>query len=188
MAAGSLADWLAALASLVTAGIAAWVGLRTYEQQRTSSDVKLALEIFETINRYWDRLVDSGHPRYEHGQILSQFELAATLFNNRTLSPKALPILENHIIEVFNSYKSSEDGQQLIRELKTSNHTFAELEKFLADHVRELRVESMATAPAAKAVRWRMLGEVVRRPGRWFISLIGNGSLTARWARLRARS
>ena len=134
---GSLADWISALAALVTAGIVAYLGLITFQHQRTSNDVELALGIFSSINCYWDRLTDSKgvNYKYDMGQILTHFELAATLFNNSTLTSQALPILKDHIVEVFTSIQISPDGHLLIETCRSSPETFNELRKFAKQHM-----------------------------------------------------
>jgi hypothetical protein len=60
-----------AVATLCATGIAAaaaWVGLRTFAHQRTANDVQMAVGIFNQINHYWDRLVDSKNYDYNMGQ------------------------------------------------------------------------------------------------------------------------
>lgn len=135
---GSVADWVTAAAAVGTVGIAgyaAYMGLATFRHQRTSFDVQMAIGIFESINRYWDRLAsDSEHYTYNMGQILAQFEVAAALFNNGVLTRTAEPILKDHIVEVFVRLISNEDGRRTISECSSSPDTFKELRKFLADH------------------------------------------------------
>lgn len=100
-------------------------------------DVQVALEIFAKINSYWDRLTDSSstHYQYDMGQILAHFELAAMLFNRETLSKDALPILKDHIIEVFTSLQTSVDGRRIIELCRSSPDTFKELTAFARDHM-----------------------------------------------------
>lgn len=159
---GNYAEWLGAFASLTTACIAAWVGLRTYQQQRTSADVKLALSIFETINRYWDRIADNHAAHYHHdmGQIFSHFELAAMLFNKRTLSPRAQPILENHIADIYMSFRSTDEGRKLIDGYRSSENTFCELDAFLKTHVGPA-AEPVPTRPVTQPRgRWRKVASI----------------------------
>ena len=134
---GSLADWVTAGAAWVTACIAIYVGLKTFRQQRTSTDVQLALGIFSNINAYWDRLTDTAGANYQYnmGQILAQFELAAMLFNNKTLSKDALPILKDHIVEVFTALQVSEEGKKIIDVCRSSPDTFKELTRFAREHM-----------------------------------------------------
>jgi hypothetical protein len=135
---GSIPDWIAAIAAVITTLIASWIGFTTFRQQRTSADITLAFSIFSAINCYWDRLVDDTHSRsykYNMGQILTQFELAAGLFNNKTLSNKALPILKDHIIEVFSSLEHSTDGEKILDACRSSADTFKELRNFAKRHM-----------------------------------------------------
>lgn len=134
---GSLADWIAAIAALVTAFIAAYLGLVTFKHQRTSADVQLALGLFSSINCYWDRVTDSSGAnfKYDMGQILAHFELAATFFNNKTLTARALPILKDHIVEVFTAIQVSAEGKHLIETCRSSPNTFKELRAFAAEHM-----------------------------------------------------
>lgn len=139
MDAGSFADWVAAAAALTTAGIAAYagyLGIRTFQHQRTSFDIQLALGIFDTINRYWDRLTDTKSANYDYdmGQILAQFEVAASLFNHDILTKSALPILKDHIVEIFSSIAVSTDGPRLLQACCSSPETFKELRTFLKKH------------------------------------------------------
>lgn len=139
MDAGSAADWVAALANVVTVGVAAFAayyGVRTFQHQRTSNDVQLALGIFDVINRYWDRLIDSKGANYDYdmGQILAQFETAAMLFNRKVLTNDALPILKDHIVEVFGSLVTNDEGGKLIQACCSSPDTFKELKTFFKDH------------------------------------------------------
>lgn len=133
---GSVADWITAIAAVATVGIALYaarVGISTFRHQRTSFDVQLALGIFESINRYWDRLVsEPEHYTYNMGQILAQFELAATLFNSDVLTRTAEPILKDHIVEVFALLTTSEEGRRTINACSSSRDTFKELRKFFA--------------------------------------------------------
>lgn len=133
-----------------TAVITACHGISIYKQQRTTSDIKLALEIFETINRYWDRIIDRGDEKYEYnmGQILSQFEVAARLFNDSILTKEALPILKDHIIETYTQIKSHPDGKAMINSLKSSQTTFEHLDKFLSDnHTKVLADDTYNNKP-----------------------------------------
>lgn len=129
---GSVPDWVAAFGSIVTAAVAIYLGLITFTQQRKSSDVQLALSIFSSINCYWDRIVDSKGKNYKYdmGQILAHFETASMMFNEEVLSTPALPILKDHIIEVFGSLESSDEGKHLIEACQSSPDTFKELRKF----------------------------------------------------------
>ena len=113
---GSVPDWIAGISAAITAGIATWIGLVTLKQQKTTADIQLALNIFNSINLYWDRLTDKPNECYNYniGQILSQFELAAMLFNREALGDEALPILKDHIIEVFTSIRTSDNGPSLL--------------------------------------------------------------------------
>jgi hypothetical protein len=135
---GVVADWITAGAATSTAAIAyyaARTGLATFRHQRTSFDVQMALGIFESINRYWDRLAsDTKHYTYNMGQILAQFEVAAALFNNGVLTKTAEPILKDHIVEVFARLISTDEGKRTISECSSSPDTFKELRRFLADH------------------------------------------------------
>jgi hypothetical protein len=152
--AASLAEWIAAIAALVTVFIAAWIGLQSFRQQRTSADVQLALSVFGEINRYWDRIADTDSGQAKHdtahdiGQILGQFELAAALFNRRTLSKAALPILKHHIIEVYTSLINSEHGRKLIDDCRSADSTLVELDSFLKRHL------PAEANPAGEASTW----------------------------------
>jgi hypothetical protein len=139
MDAGSVADWIAASANVATAGVAAFAayyGVRTFQHQRTANDIQLALNIFQSINRYWDRMIDTKSANYDYdmGQILAQFETAATLFNRQVLTRDALPILKDHIVEVFGSLVANSDGEKLINASCSSPDTFKELKAFLKEH------------------------------------------------------
>jgi hypothetical protein len=129
-----MADWISAVATVVTAVIAYWAGslaVASLRQQRTSSDVQLALGIFENINSYWDRLVDKPEDStYNMGQILAHFEIASALFNRSILSDGALPILKDHIVEVFSRLQASEDGTRVMKECCSSSSTYIELRRF----------------------------------------------------------
>jgi len=131
----SFPEWLEALSTFAGAAVAlvaAWVGLKTFRNQRAASDVQLALGIFAEINRYWDRLSEnSGSYQYNMGQILAQFEIAAGLFNNKILEEKAAIILADHIVEIFCQIKDSPDGAALLEQCKSSEATFSELKKFI---------------------------------------------------------
>ena len=130
---GSLADWLSAISSTSTLCLAAYLGRTTFKQQQTSSDISLAVDLFSHINRYWDRITDdkggAGYI-YNMGQVLTHFELAALLFNTKSLSSCALPVLKDHTVEVFTSFQTSEDGESLIKVCQSSPDTFKELRAF----------------------------------------------------------
>jgi hypothetical protein len=134
-----IADWIGAASTLVAAliaAVAAWIGLRAYKDQRTTSDVGLALSIFGEINHYWDRLSeDSGKYEYNMGQILAQFEIAAALFNNRILTKDANVILADHIVEVFTQLNSTTEGETLIERCCSSPSTFKELRSFVNERM-----------------------------------------------------
>ena len=116
--------------------VAAGVGLRTFRSQRVVSDVQLALSIFSEINRYWDRLSENlGSYEYNMGQILAQFEVAATLFNKRVLAEKASTILGDHIVEVFSQIKASPEGDALLERCKSADSTFVELHIFIRERM-----------------------------------------------------
>jgi hypothetical protein len=147
---GSIPDWIAAVAAVVTAAVAIKLGFQTFQHQRTTADVQLALSLFERINVYWDRLTDSKSANYQYdmGQILAQFELAAMLFNTKTLSGGALPILKDHIVEVFTALQLSDEGQKIIGLCKSSPDTFSELTKFSRQHMpTALRVLGYSEKP-----------------------------------------
>ncbi len=132
-------DWISVAANVATAGIAAftaWFGIRIFKHQRTSSDIQLALGIFATINSYWDRISDNRGKTYQYdmGQIFAQFETAARLFNDSILTKGALPILKDHIVEVYTSVQSSDEGKKFIENCISSPTTFEELRKFLQKH------------------------------------------------------
>jgi len=131
----SAADWVSAASAAVTtiiAGVAAWVGLWTFRNQRTASDVGLALSIFGEINRYWDRLsANSAEYDYNMGQILAQFEIAAGLFNRGVLTSDAEAILADHIVEVFSQIMSSSSGEELLKRCCSATTTFQELQNFI---------------------------------------------------------
>ena len=133
------AAWLSAVATLATAiiaALAAYIGIRTFQHQRTASDIQLALTVFDDINRYWDRIIDSESKNYDYdmGQVLSHFEVAAALFNKKILTKNALPILKDHIVEVFASIAGTSDGERLIKACCSSPDTFKELRSFLREH------------------------------------------------------
>ncbi|MEQ8741699.1 hypothetical protein [Parasphingorhabdus sp.] len=127
---------VASVATVLVTGFTAWFGIRIFKHQRTSSDIKLALEIFSTINNYWDRINDSNsqHYNYDMGQIFAQFETAARLFNDSILTDDALPILKDHIVEIYTAVESSDEGKNFIRDCVSSPTTFSELRKFLKKH------------------------------------------------------
>lgn len=132
-------EWISTLANLATVIIAfftAWYGIVIFKHQRTSSDVKLALELFATINYYWDRINDnkSASYQYDMGQIFAHFETAAHLFNESILTKDALPILKDHIVEVYTSVQGDESGKKFIESCCSSPTTFEELRKFLAKY------------------------------------------------------
>ena len=130
----SAPDWISAVSTLCGIGVAAyggWIALNTYKHQIETSDVQLALKIFDEINRYWDRIVDgSGAYSYNSGQILAQFEIASGLFNDELLHASAQKILADHIVEVFTAWQADEVGKKLIRDCYSSKDTFIELHKF----------------------------------------------------------
>ena len=134
---GSIPDWIAALAAVITTAIAAYLGFITFGQQRTSGDIQLALGLFATINLYWDRIVDSDSKNYKYdmGQILAHFELASSLFNNSSLSAKALPILKDRIIEVFTAVQSPDEGNRLMESCQSAPDTFKELRILAKSHM-----------------------------------------------------
>lgn len=115
------------------AAFSAWFGIRIFQHQRTSSDIQLALGIFANINAYWDRITDtkSSNYQYDMGQIFAHFETAAKLFNDNILTKEALPILKDHIIEVYISVQSTKEGRDFITNCKSSPRTFDELKLFL---------------------------------------------------------
>lgn len=127
-------SWISAIAAALgvfIAGIAAYVGLRTYADQRTSYDVTLALSIFAEINRYWDRIsAGAGTAQYNYGQILTHFEIAAALFNDGVLTDQASKILCDHIVEVFSTMEASDSGRAIITHCNSSSETFKELRAF----------------------------------------------------------
>jgi hypothetical protein len=127
-------DWISAFSAAIgvlIAGIAAWFGLRTFQHQKTSNDIALALSIFAEINRYWDRISSSDADQdYNYGQILVYFEIACALFNRKMLASDANAILGDHIVEVFSILQSTDSGREIIRKCRSSDTTFAELEKF----------------------------------------------------------
>jgi hypothetical protein len=132
-------EWVSAIASLATAGIAAFTaifGIKIFQHQRTSSDVQVALGIFATVNFYWDRITDNDGTNYQYnmGQIFAQFETAARLFNDDILTKNALPILKDHIVEVYTFVQSTPEGKEFINSCKSSQTTFKELRKFLKIH------------------------------------------------------
>ena len=130
-----MAEWIGALSTLgaaLIALVAAWLGLKTFRNQRVVSDVQLALGIFSEINRYWDRLSqDVGSYDYNMGQILAQFEVASALFNKNVLAEKANSILGDHIVEVFCQIRASSSGQLLIERCRSADTTFSELQRFI---------------------------------------------------------
>jgi hypothetical protein len=140
LAPDSVTDWIAALATLAgacAAGYGAYFGITTFRHQRTVNDVSLALSIFGEINRYWDRITDSRAEDHDYnmGQILAQFEIAAALFNQEILTNTALPILKDHIIEVFSSITTDTYGKELLGRCASSPETFVELRKFSRSHM-----------------------------------------------------
>lgn len=78
----------------------------------------MALGIFATINSYWDRISDSNSQNYDYdmGQIFAQFEIAARLFNDSILTKDALPILKDHIVEVYESIQSSDAEKDFLND------------------------------------------------------------------------
>ena len=136
---GSAPDWLSFAANATTAGVALYaaaVGLKTFNSQRTSTDVSLSLTIFAEINRYWDQLSkDASDYDYNMGQILAQFEIASGLFNRGVLTNQATLILGDHIVEVFTQLRASSDGQDLIDRCCSSDTTFEELKRFAASRM-----------------------------------------------------
>ena len=124
------------MVTVVVAAFTAWFGIKIFNHQRTSADVQLALGIFSSINFYWDRITDNkgSNYKYDMGQIFAQFETAARLFNDSILTADALPILKDHIIEVYTSVQSTKEGSDFIQNCESSPTTFEELRKFLKDH------------------------------------------------------
>ncbi len=97
----------------------------------------MALGIFATVNFYWDRITDSEGTNYQYdmGQIFAQFETAARLFNDDILTKTALPILKDHIVEVYTFVQSTPEGKVFINSCESSHTTFEELRKFLKIHL-----------------------------------------------------
>lgn len=110
--------------------------LKTFENQRTSNDVQLALNIFERINHYWDRSISDADKRaYYVGQILAYYEVSATLFNRGAMAEDAACILKDHIVEMWAKMLESESSRALIENVKSSSTTFSEMEKFFRSHL-----------------------------------------------------
>jgi hypothetical protein len=136
---GSVPDWISSLSGALAATVAAiagYVGVRTFQHQRTSYDVSLAMDIFRDINTHWNRVIDgdSKNYYYEIGQILVHFEIAATLFNKRVLTGTALPILRDHIVEVYSALISDVSTAAIVDNCRSSDKTFSELDRFLKKH------------------------------------------------------
>jgi hypothetical protein len=69
------------------------------------------------------------------GQIFAQFETAARLFNDSILTADALPILKDHIIEVYTNVQSTDEGRAFIQNCMSSPTTFEDLRNFLRTHL-----------------------------------------------------
>lgn len=141
-------DWISAVATLCATGIAgaaAWFGLRTFAHQRTVNDVQMAVGIFNQINHYWDRLIDSKNYDYNMGQILSYFEIACSLFNRNILTDSANLVLGDHIVEVFTQIIADEKGRKFIDRCLSSPNTFSELKCFFRRRMPQA-LNSMAFA------------------------------------------
>lgn len=139
MTEGSVPDWIAAVCgsgALIAAVIGAFLANRSFRHQVTNANIETSLAIFRDINAYWDRITDSGGTSFEYdlGQILTQFELASMLFNRGILTRQALPILKDHIIEVFRGIRGSDLGEKFIEKCMSSDTTLCELKAFMKAH------------------------------------------------------
>jgi hypothetical protein len=114
-------DWIG-LAELVVTVVALCIAIRgamiafqSLENQRSTNDVALALDLFNKINGYWDMVVTNPeNNKYYLEQILTYFEVAAGLFNRRVLSDDASEILGHHIVEVWTKMRLSESGKHFL--------------------------------------------------------------------------
>ncbi|RYZ78828.1 MAG: hypothetical protein EOP06_28340 [Proteobacteria bacterium] len=130
----TLPDWISAIAAVVGlpgVAISIIIAARAFRKQASSSDIQTAYDIFKEINRYWDLIaLEEKKFNYCCGQILSQFEIAASLINNGRMSSDADMVLKDHIIEVFTQLQMDENGKKVIESCLSSKETFCELKKF----------------------------------------------------------
>ena len=135
VAAPSPTEWLGAIAALVTAGAAAYaafVGIRTLEHRRALDDVTLSFEILKEIATYWDEMVsDPKNRQYYIGQIITNFEYAASLYNKDMLNEEASEILVNYILDTMRAFKSDPDAQPFFQDLQSTGEPLAHLSVFL---------------------------------------------------------
>jgi hypothetical protein len=129
------AEWFVAIAGLITAvaaAYAAWNGVRILEHQRNVDDVKLSYEILKEVSTYWDEmLIDDKNRKFYIGQILMNFEYAASLFNRNTLSEEASEILSLYMIDTMNGFANDIDAEIFIKKLNSEDENLSQLSVFL---------------------------------------------------------
>jgi len=131
----SVADWLLVAAGIVTAAAAVYAainGVRALNHQRDVDDVKLSYDILKEVSTYWDEmLIDEGNRKFHIGQILMNFEYAASLFNRNTLSKEASEILSQYMIDTMAGFENDEDAGSFVRKLKSDDESLSQLSVFL---------------------------------------------------------
>lgn len=135
MSVGDLANVVTALIAAIALGF----GWYTFSRQKTASDVTHVLEIFQTVNSYWDRLNDASKGnttcpndlRYNIGQILAYFEVLSYLINSGVISNTASDIMSSHVEEIWNRINEREDYKGLIEELTSTDKTFEQTRIFV---------------------------------------------------------
>jgi hypothetical protein len=134
-----IVDWISAASSVFTAGIAVYaanVGIKTLKHQRDSANIAVAVNLFDRINGYWDKMQEpNSKPDYCLGQVLAYYETAAALINNKHLSDPAELILKDHIAEVWSKLTDDPYHREIIKKLESSDTSFSELKKFVNAYV-----------------------------------------------------
>ncbi|MGB3795124.1 MAG: hypothetical protein WA957_02345 [Alteraurantiacibacter sp.] len=128
-------EWVTPLAAVVGAGAAvyaAYNGIRALQHQRDIDDVRLSYDILREVATYWDEMIaDEKNRKFHIGQILTNFEYAASLFNRQTLNEEASEILSQYMQDTITGFERDEDAHSFLEKLRSDDKNLSHLAVFL---------------------------------------------------------
>lgn len=133
----------AALGALIVAIVSAWFvvvslrqAARAIRSQSQSSDMAAVLVLWDKLDQHWVRFkaVSSDQERaFEFGQLISYYEMACTLFNDRVFSTVASRTLREHLNEILPVMRANPSFILLFDELQTRSQTFENIRAFCGE-------------------------------------------------------
>lgn len=127
---------IANIAIIITAFAALVTFALHYYQIKAQSkavDLQSLLKVMGEINSAWEKLThcEAKHWDFHFGQLLSSYELACYMANQKIIGPAAQEPLQHHIIEMIAVLVKEEMTLSKMKEIASSEHTYDEIIVFI---------------------------------------------------------